>query len=167
MGIVDRYSRKLLPTALDDLGLMPALRSLSHAFSKQTRIAVELDIFPGVERLNTEKKTSFYHIIEEALAQVTRQTHASQVSITIKKSDLGARMQYVDNGASINTSNRSRIKERKSLALLGMKERMEMVGGSFAVESIKGVGTTITACIPFGKSPLRKRNDTKSASIDP
>jgi PAS domain S-box-containing protein len=151
MDLVDQFSRKFHPTVLDDLGLIPALQSYVLAFSKRTGINVQLHSFPGVERLSVEKKTALYHVVQEALAQVDRHKGASQIRIYFDKIDRGVRMKIADNGISSQRPTRSRTKRGKGLELLGMKERLEMVGGSFAVDSIKGVGTTISTYIPFAK----------------
>lgn len=151
MGIVDRFSRQFHPTVLDDLGLIPALRSYVQDFTQQTRIDVQLHVFPGVEELSIDKKTAFYHVVQETFAHVIRYTRARQANITIDKTKIGARMKIFCNGTACQRAIRSRVEKSKELELFGLNERMEMVGGSFAIKSIKGVGITMTASIPYGK----------------
>lgn len=160
MGIVDRFSRKLHPTVLDDLGLIPALRSYTQDFARQNGLFIELSEFPEVEALSAEKKTALYHVVQEALANVISHTHASQVSINFSKTDLGARMRISYNGDPCRDPPQSLARKTAELNLLGMRERLEMVGGSFAVKPAKGVDTTLTACMPFEKTtrPLVKQS---------
>ena len=151
VDIVHRFARELRPTVLDDLGLIPALHSFVKSFSKQTCIHIRLTVFAEVEKLDNAKRTVLYRVAQEALTNVARHAQASQVEVSIRKLPGAARMEIKDNGKSFEAQRVMHSKRNTRLGLIGMRERLEMVGGSFGVESAPGKGTTIRAQIPFAK----------------
>ncbi|MBI3414720.1 MAG: sensor histidine kinase [Verrucomicrobia bacterium] len=155
VNIVHRFARELRPAVLDDLGLIPALHSFVKIFSKRTRIRVHLKVFAGVEQLDGSKRTILYRVAQEALTNVSRHAQASRVEISIQKLADSVDMKIKDNGKSFKVEHALNAKGRKRLGLLGMRERLQMVGGSFAVESTPGNGTTITAQIPLVKGGVK------------
>src|SRR5579859_341124 len=90
-----------------------------------------------------------YRVAQEALTNVARHAHAARVDISIEKLSNGICMKIKDDGKSFEVDRVLHAKKNKRLGLLGMRERVEMVGGSLAVESAPGKGTTIRAQIPF------------------
>ncbi|MFM2295356.1 MAG: hypothetical protein RLZZ350_1769 [Verrucomicrobiota bacterium] len=151
VDIVHRFARELRPAVLDDLGLIPALHSFVKLFSQRTHLHVNLKVFAGVEALDSNQRTMLYRVAQEALNNVARHAHASRVEVNIQKLADGISMKIHDNGKSFNLEAVMKAKGRKRLGLLGMRERLEMIGGAFGVESAPGQGTTIIAQIPFGK----------------
>ena len=154
VDIVHRFARELRPPMLDDLGLIPALHSFVKRFAKRTGVRARLTVFAQVERLDGARRTVLYRVAQEALTNVSRHAQATRVDVTIRKLQGAVCMEIKDNGRSFVVQRQLRMKGNNHLGLLGMRERVEMVGGSFSVESIKGKGTTIRARIPFrnGKS---------------
>lgn len=148
VDIVHRFARELRPSALDDLGLIPALHSFVKSFSKQTRLRIHLKVFAAVEQLDSTKRTVLYRVAQEALTNVARHAKASQVEVSIQKLPGAACMTIKDNGKSFQADRVLHPRKHKRLGLLGMRERVEMVGGRFDVESTPGKGTTIRARIP-------------------
>jgi signal transduction histidine kinase len=153
VNIVHQFARELRPAVLDDLGLIPALHSFVRLFSKRTHIHVHLKVFAGVEQLDSNKRTVLYRIAQEALNNVSRHAQAGRVEVSIQKLADGIGMKIKDNGKSFNLERVLNAKGRKRLGLLGMRERVEMVGGIFCVESAPGKGTTVQVEIPFAKVP--------------
>jgi signal transduction histidine kinase len=149
VDIVHRFARELRPMVLDDLGLIPALHSFLKTFSKETRVHVRLTIFAAVEKLDSVKRTVLYRITQEALTNVARHAHASRVDVTIQKLPRAVGVTIKDNGKSFQVERVLHAKKNKRLGLLGMRERVEMVGGRLRVESASGKGTTIRAEIPL------------------
>jgi signal transduction histidine kinase len=149
VDIVHRFARELRPMVLDDLGLIPALHSFVKRFSKQTCIHIRLTAFAEVEKLDNAKRTVLYRVAQEALTNVARHAQASRVDVSIRKLPGAARMEIKDNGKSFEAQRVMDSKRNTRLGLIGMRERLEMVGGSFGVESAPGKGTTILAQIPF------------------
>jgi signal transduction histidine kinase len=148
VDIVHRFARELRPTVLDDLGLIPALHSFVKGFSKQTGVHVRLTIFAGVEKLDNHRRTTLYRVAQEALTNVARHAQASVVELSIDKLPNGIGMKIKDDGRSFQVDRVLQAKKNKRLGLLGMRERVEMVGGNFAVDSAPGKGTTIRVQIP-------------------
>jgi PAS domain S-box-containing protein len=151
VNIVHQFARELRPAVLDDLGLIPALYSFVKIFSKRTGLRVHLKAFAGVEQLDTAKKTVLFRVAQEALNNVARHAQASRVDVNIQELPDGICMKIKDDGKSFRVQRVLNIKGRKHLGLLGMRERLEMVGGHFGVESVQNKGTTVIAKIPFGK----------------
>jgi len=156
VGIVHEFARELRPAALDDLGLIPALHSFVKLFSKRTRIHVHLKVFAGVEQLPGNQRTILYRVAQEALTNVSRHAHASRVEVGIQKVAEGICLKIADNGKSFEVERVLNARGPKRLGLLGMRERVEMVGGRFTVESVLGSGTTIKALIPLEKNGVEE-----------
>lgn len=142
--IAHRFAQELRPTVLDDLGLIPALHAFMKNFMEETGIRATLKTFSDVEKLNNEKRTAFYRVAQEALTNVARHARASRVDVSIKKLPDAVHMQIKDNGRSFATE---KVFHNR-LGLLGMRERMEMVGGTLTIDSAPGAGTTVHAQIP-------------------
>jgi PAS domain S-box-containing protein len=153
VDIVHEFARELRPAVLDDLGLIPALHSFVKLFSKRTRLHVHLKAFAGIEQLDIAKRTVLYRVAQEALNNVARHAHASRVEVSIQKLADGIGMKIKDNGKSFNLERVLSAKGRQRLGLLGMRERVEMVGGTFCVEAAPGKGTSVQVEIPFAKMP--------------
>jgi two-component system sensor histidine kinase DegS len=152
VDIVHQFARELRPAVLDDLGLIPALHSFVKIFSKRTKILVHLKAFADVEQLPIAKRTVLFRVAQEALTNVARHAQASRVEVTIKKLPEGICMKIKDDGKSFQVDRVLHGKGSKRLGLLGMRERLEMVGGHFGVESVQGKGTTVIAQIPLANS---------------
>jgi len=149
VNIVHEFARELRPAVLDDLGLIPALHSFVKLFSKRTHLHVHLTAFAGVEQLDIAKRTILYRVAQEALNNVSRHAHASRADVSIEKLAHGIGMKIKDDGKSFHVERILNSKGSQRLGLLGMRERVEMVGGTFCVESAPGQGTTIQVEIPF------------------
>jgi two-component system, NarL family, sensor histidine kinase DegS len=152
VDMVHQFACELRPAVLDDLGLIPALHSFAKFFSKRTRIQVHLKAFAEVEQLDNNQRTILYRVAQEALTNVARHAQASRVEVSIQKLADGICMKINDNGKSFEVERVLNATGRKRLGLPGMRERLEMVGGRFEIESAPGKGTTITAQLPRGRS---------------
>jgi len=137
---------------LDDLGLIPALRSFMNSITKRTGVRASLTAFAAVEHLDPTKRTVLFRVAQEALTNVARHAEASRVEVSIHKIRDRVCMEIRDDGKSFNVERVLRSKGNGRLGLLGMRERVEMVGGNLLVESVPGKGTTIQAQIPLGKA---------------
>ncbi len=149
VNIVHRFARDLRPAILDDLGLIPALHSYMKGFTKRTGIRIHFKASPDVEKLNFIKRTVFYRVAQAALTNVAQHAQASLIKLTLQKKSRSVEMEIKDDGKSFQVERVLFAKKNKRLGLLGMRERVEMVGGRFTVESVKGTGTTIGAEVPF------------------
>jgi signal transduction histidine kinase len=151
--IVHRFARDLRPTLLDDLGLIPALHSFMKDFTKQTGIRIHFTAFNSVwmDQLDSGKRTALYRLAQEALTNVARHARASRVNVTVRKLTWAIEMEVADNGKGFQVDRVLSAKRRHRLGVLGMRERVEMVGGQFHLESGLGRGTTVQARIPVGR----------------
>lgn len=149
VDIVHRFARELRPTVLDDLGLVPAVNSYLKEFTKRTSLRVQVTTFPGIEQLNSDGRTVLYRVAQAALTNVARHAKANAVFLNFTKMKSDICMEIHDDGKSFEVEKVLFAKRHKRLGLIGMRERVEMVGGSFAIESAPGKGTTIKARIPF------------------
>lgn len=149
VDIVHRFARELRPTVLDDLGLIPALHSYMRDFMKQTGIRIHFSAFAGVEQLRSSKRTIVYRIAQSALTNIAKHAKASQGKVSIKQVKGFICLEINDNGKGFEVERTLFAKRYQRLGLIGMRERVEMVGGRFAIESAPGQGTTIRATIPF------------------
>jgi len=149
VNIVHRFARELRPAVLDDLGLIPALHSFMDNFTRRTGVRAHLTAYAAVEQLNTGKRTVLFRVAQEALTNVARHAGASRVDVRIQKLHGAARMEIKDDGRSFQVERTLHGSGSKRLGLLGMRERVEMVGGTFCIESAPGHGTAIRVDIPF------------------
>ena len=151
--IVHRFARGLRPSLLDDLGLIPALRSLVKEVSGRKGMPIQLTAFAGVEDLDPIRRTVLYRVAQEAITNVARHARARHVTVCILKTSDAIRLEIRDDGKSFSADRMLAAKRGGHLGLIGMRERVEMVGGQFAVESVPGKGTTVSAEIPFSPPP--------------
>jgi len=151
LNIVHQFAGQLRPAALDDLGLIPALHSYVKDFAKRTGLPIHFTSFTRgrMEQLDSARRTVLYRVAQEALINVARHAQASLVNVSIQKLQSVIRMEVKDNGKFFQMQGVLPTGKKKGLGLLGMRERVEMVGGRFTVESSPGKGTTIRAEIPF------------------
>ena len=165
VNTLHRFARELRPTVLDDLGLIPALQAHIKDFTKRTGVRARLAAFTAgkIERLNSDKRTVLYRVTQAALTNVVQHAQASRVKVTIHKCPPGGiRLKIEDNGKGFRVEEESLARQRKRLGLLGMKERVEMVGGTFSLRSAPGQGTTIRVEIPLDKGPEGSRHHATS-----
>jgi signal transduction histidine kinase len=156
VNIVHQFARELRPSVLDDLGLIPALHTFLKNFRKETGIRVSLSTFAAVEEMNGDKRTVLYRVAQEALTNIARHARASEAKVNIQRLNGAVVMKIVDNGKGFDTQRESNGRPGKRLGLLGMRERLEMVGGKFAVRSAPGKGTVIAVEIPGTNGSLAR-----------
>lgn len=149
VDIVHQFARDLRPTLLDDLGLIPAMHAYMKGFKTRTGLHVAFSTFAGVERMSNDKRTVLYRVSQAALVNISQHAQATNVSVVIKELHNAVLMLIKDDGRSFDVHRVLDSRKNKRLGLIGMRERVEMVGGTFSVESTPGIGTTISATIPF------------------
>jgi signal transduction histidine kinase len=149
VNAVHRFARELRPAVLDDLGLIPALLAYSKSLAERKKIKIRLTAFAGVEAMAGTKRTVLFRVAQEALTNVVRHAQATRVEIIISEIPGAVRMEVGDDGKSFKIDQILQQRTHKRLGLLGMRERVEMVGGTLIIESEPGVGTKVRAEIPF------------------
>jgi signal transduction histidine kinase len=120
--------------------------------SRQTGLHIRFTTAADVEKLNTVKRTALFRVAQSALANVVRHAQATQVTVKITKIPEGYCLSVHDNGKSFQVDRILLARRYKRLGLISMRERMEMLNGSFSVASAPGEGTTIHACVPFDRN---------------
>jgi signal transduction histidine kinase len=136
----------LRPSMLDDLGLIPALRWQARETSKRTSIDVSVVTDLASDDLPDEYKTCVYRVVQEALHNCSRHSHATTVRIRVGQ-DLGRlSLSIQDDGQGFDAQ------QSKGLGLLGMEERVTRLGGRFEVHSKPGNGTVLTVELPLAGS---------------
>jgi two-component system sensor histidine kinase UhpB len=160
---VRRLALDLRPPALDQLGLVPALRALGRDFAEQTRIAVVTDLPEESLDLPLERATALYRIVQESLTNIAKHANAQTVRITLHRQGKTLLLSIADDGCGFDLATvrgPERGKDGPGLGLFGMEERVRLLGGSHQIETQPGCGTTIWATIPL--DPLEDLHDTTS-----
>jgi len=145
VNAVHQFARELRPAVLDDLGLIPALHAYMKIAAARMKLKINLTAFAGVEALESDRRTVLYRVVQEALTNVGRHAQATRVEVAITKITGAVRLEVRDNGKSFQVLQTLSAKTNKRLGLLGMRERVEMVGGTVVIESAPGHGTTVRA----------------------
>lgn len=140
----------LRPSALDDLGLLPALRWYVKEYQK--KCSIEVDFVPSgfKQRLPAEMETALYRIVQEALTNTARHSQAKRVSIMLKEDGKEVEGIISDDGIGFDIEAiRKSPDNDRGLGLAGMTERAVLLDGSLDIRSRPGHGTTITIHIPL------------------
>jgi len=146
--IIHDFAREMRPTMLDDLGLIPALQVHMKQFMADTGIRVSLKAFAKIDQSTSMVRTVLYRIAQEALTNVARHAGASRVEVSIETLDDVIRMTITDNGHGFQVSGKAGSRKNNRLGLIGMRERVEMIGGTFQLNSAPGGPTTVQVEIP-------------------
>jgi signal transduction histidine kinase len=141
---VRRLSLDLRPAALDDLGLVPALEWYISEYSRKVGIeATFVQECAKDVRLPREAEAIVYRVIQEALSNVARHSGATQAVVEMRRSGPQVTVEVRDNGRGFDVDRTLRSPDR-GLGLLGMQERLELIGGHLQVTSDVGQGTAIS-----------------------
>ncbi|WP_166242871.1 sensor histidine kinase [Paenibacillus turpanensis] len=135
-------SWELRPSVLDDLGVVPAIRTYIQNFERHYGISVGLDCNLG-KRLEVHTETTIYRIIQEALTNIAKYADVSEAKVSISESVGAVNVQIEDRGVGFRPDTAA-----KGVGLFSMEERARSVGGSLRVQSEVGHGTTVTLSIP-------------------
>ena len=141
---------ELRPSVLDDLGLFPAIRWLAEHNLTPAHIAYRCEVTLPGRALSSERETTVFRAIQEAIRNVARHSEASQVLIQVEEREHDLQVEIEDDGhgfdpASVTVPGPS----GRGLGLLGMRERLSMVGGSVEVISSANAGTRVVLRVPF------------------
>ena len=145
---VRRMAVDLRPTALDDLGLVAALRSYVEKFSTRWPIRIEFSSNGLQRRLPAEVELVMYRIVQEALSNVAKHSGARSVQVALSRRRNAATAVVSDDGRGFDID-KVIGSRRGGLGLFGMKERLALVGGSLQIESGDRGGTQVTARVPL------------------
>jgi PAS domain S-box-containing protein len=147
LGQVRQISLDLRPSMLDDLGLVPALRSLLDQQGRRASVAVRFSAENIPEKLDPEIQTTCFRIAQEAITNALRHAHAMHVDVDLRRDDRNLRLVVHDNGIGFNVE--SAQAQALGLGLIGIKERAALVGGRAKIISSPNKGTTIEVLLPL------------------
>lgn len=151
---VERISRNLRPSVLDELGLIAVLRATSTEFSERTSVPVELACMRVSPRLHADTELTLYRILQEALSNVEKHAQARHVSVSLKKKRAFVQLVINDDGIGFDPAAQYAGRNGNGgLGLLGMYERARHVGGTIEVRSTGRAGTEIEVRLPLSPSP--------------
>jgi signal transduction histidine kinase len=141
---VRRLAVELRPKALDDFGLVPALRRLGQSISETGELDVQVEALLGDRRLVPEAETAIYRFVQEALTNVIRHASARHVSVLLNRKNDAVSVVIDDDGVGFDAAT-----AHSGVGLLGMRERVELLDGRLTVESTPGTGTTLILDLPW------------------
>ncbi|MGN6294962.1 MAG: HAMP domain-containing sensor histidine kinase [Chitinophagaceae bacterium] len=147
---VRRLAAELRPSLLDDLGLVAALEWHSQEFENRFNIRVILQSQIADLSVPPVVATGIFRIFQESLTNIARHAKAHEVKATLSAANGLLKMEITDDGCGFDTT-----AQRKTLGLLGMKERAIMIGGDLSIRSTPGKGTTVLITVPVpARQPL-------------
>jgi PAS domain S-box-containing protein len=155
---IHQLALELRPTALDDLGLQAALANYAEGWAERSGIEVDFHGagLDGV-RLPVLIETTLYRVVQEALTNTLRHSGAQRVSVVLQRSPGQVSAVVEDDGRGFDSDGAQAVTGTdQRLGLLGMRERVALVGGTLTVESDIGRGTTVIARVPL---PIRDEED--------
>ena len=135
----------LRPNVLD-LGLSAAVEWQIAEFKRRTGIACELIDEPKEVLLGDHAATAFFRILQESLSNIVRHAHASSVRVELRSNGRQLTMTVSDNGIGLGARERCKV---GSFGLVGIEERISILGGSFSISSVDGEGTTVCVSVPL------------------
>jgi two-component system sensor histidine kinase UhpB len=148
LAAVRRISSDLRPAVLDDLGLVSAVEWRAAQFQSRTGIRVRFSSSTEKASLPRESETAVFRVLQEALTNILRHAHATEVEIRIEESGGELALDLVDNGRGIEPG---APLDTGTLGLIGMQERASLVGGSVAVGAASGGGTRVSVRVPLSE----------------
>jgi signal transduction histidine kinase len=155
LGLIDKGIRSirsvtndLRPSLLDDLGLLPALRSLVAEFAERSGMRVELDAPASLPPLSEEAELALFRALQEALSNVLRHAQARSVDIGISVSRDGVLLEVRDDGRGPNGARPEELERAGHMGLAGMRERIGALGGSVRFGGQPGAGALLEVLLP-------------------
>ena len=144
---IRRISHELRPTILDDLGLVPAIEYLSEGVAKRAGLRISIRS-SNVKRLPSALETVLYRVIQEALNNVAKHARAKSVRIQLRCSDNVVHCRVIDDGLGFDPKASGTAPKERGLGLLGMRERLQPLGGAIRITSAPGQGTKLSITVP-------------------
>jgi signal transduction histidine kinase len=157
--VVRNMALLLRPSMLDDLGLIPALKWQARESAKRTSMDVTVATELDSDNLPDEYKTCIYRVVQEALHNCARHSHATAVRIRVEQRSERLMLIIQDDGQGFD------VRHMKGLGLLGVQERVAHLGGTCNIHSKPGHGTILTVKLPFTKD--RWSIDTRETDSHP
>jgi signal transduction histidine kinase len=145
-----RLSHELMPALLNDLGLVPALKYLFEGLAQRSQLTINIDAVPE-QRLPKRVETTLYHVAKEALHNVIKHARATAVWIRFQRKAGSISCHIRDNGTGFDPASIAGRGGEHGFGLIGMRERLSVVGGEMQINSANGCGTELVISIPAEK----------------
>src|SRR6516162_9318264 len=146
---VRRISAELRPGVLDDLGLAAAIELQARDFEARSSVSCVIRVLEEDLRLSRDQSTALFRIFQESLTNVARHAQATKVWVNLSEKEDAVVLEVEDDGVGFSPE---RIAERRSLGLLGMRERVAAFGGEIEFAGVRGQGTAVVVRIPVFKN---------------
>ena len=143
---VRRFSRDLRPSILDHLGLLPAIEWVAGEASSRGVVKASVDVIGEQRRLSSEAELVLFRIAQEAMRNAEKHAGECSAKVTIEFRDEDVRLKVADDGRGFERTASGSAREGK-LGLLGMRERAELLGADFQIESAVGSGTSVSVVL--------------------
>jgi signal transduction histidine kinase len=142
---IRRLSQDLRPAALDRLGLVSALESLSSDITKYWGIQIKVNVLNEIKRLSPDKELAIFRIVQEALRNVWRHSKATEAELTIESDGNIIKITVKDNGKGFEVpKDMIALPGTGKLGMAGMHERAQLIGARLKIEAEVGVGTQVS-----------------------
>lgn len=146
---VRRFSRDLRPPVLDDLGLLPALKWLATSLEEQHGIAANIRVLGEQHRLPDDTELALFRIAQEALNNTAKYAGASAVELAVDFRSGGITLAISDDGKGFEVPRGiTDLASSGKLGIIGMQERVRLLGGTLDIHSESGSGTSVTVTVP-------------------
>jgi signal transduction histidine kinase len=149
METIRSLALDLRPSALDELGLVPALRDYIRTFAERVHIPVDLHFSPFDGKLTDETKLTLFRITQEGLTNIAKHSQATHVTVDLRVNGSSLRLVIEDNGVGFDVEQALESAGQKSLGLFGMLERCHLIGSNLDLHSEPGKGTRLTVTVPL------------------
>ncbi len=156
MGLIDEGIRgirsvvnDLRPSLLDDLGLLPALRSLVGEFGRRSAIGISLDAPGALPPLSKDAELAVFRALQEALSNVVRHANAKAVTVQILVRAGALQLVVADDGTGPETTDPTMLEREGHMGLTGMRERIAALGGSVRFDGRPGTGARVEVQVPI------------------
>ncbi len=145
-----QFVSDLRPSVLDDIGLVAALRWFAEQYAERTKLQVDFQVVGAKRRLSSQVETVLFRIAQEGLNNIGRHAHATRAIVRLEFADAKVLLAVEDDGRGFVVAQVLGAQpQRRAWGLLGVQERIELVGGKFKVESEPGRGTRLMVEIPI------------------
>ena len=161
LAYVHRIAANLRPPMLDDLGLGDAIETLSADFSRRMGVRVRIDNDLGEAQVDDKVSIAAYRMVQEALTNVARHAHASEVQIELHRGADELVLSVRDDGVGLPAPTSS--PRDSQFGLLGMQERADALGGSLQIENLKEGGVRLLVHLPFEPAGRKPSNQPASS----
>jgi PAS domain S-box-containing protein len=146
---MNSFIQNMRPSLLDDLGLIPALRSMTNNLERSEGIISNFSLIGEERRFSNEIELPLFRIVQEALSNVRKHAQATEVHVSAEFTASGIRLKVEDNGKGFELQDSmDNLPRSGKLGLMGMQERVWLLGGTIEFDSKPGIGTRIDVVVP-------------------